>query len=179
MVPVVVILGVVVVALLTSGGNSGTLVVEAATSGRYYTARSLTATATVESSTGPTPFNLSLPQGAYSVTYASIQGFAPPSPREVTVIKGQTSYAIAVYQPLVKVVGTQGGLFNVTSVQAIRSVTPVVWLNTKNSYFVINVQPTGRMVLGPDQNFTYVFSQSGSYSYSTLSGNSTGVVQVK
>lgn len=177
-VPVALIVLIVLVALLEATGSNGTLVVGAETSSRYYPARGLAASAAVQGVTQTTPFNLTLAPGQYTVQFSPVAGFVTPSAHQVTVTRGRTSYVTAVYQPVVQYVGDPGGLFNTSSVQAIHDVTPVTWVNNRSSYFVILIQPLGRIVLDPYQNFTHVFTKPGDYAYATFSGNSTGSVHV-
>jgi hypothetical protein len=179
LIPVIVALVLVIVAVISTANPNGTISIRAESSGRYYSPISLAVSATVNGITQKTPFNLSLPQGEYTIQFSPLTGYEPPSQVQATVIHGGVAYATAIYNPVVRVISDLGGVFNATSVQAIRSVTPVIWVNEKGSYFVINVTPIGRIIIPPFQNFTYVFPDAGSFGYNTLSGNSSGTVQVK
>jgi hypothetical protein len=177
--PVIAVLAIVAFALLSNqGGQAGTLIVEAQSSSRYYPAVMLSATATVSSSKGTTPFNVSLTAGQHQVTYSSITGYYTPSPRTVTVEGGKTGYSIGVYDPIPKMISITPSGFNQTTISALHGITPVFWVNRSGTYQILQLQPVGKVELQAGQNFTYVFQQAGSFAFSLILSNASGSVQV-
>ena len=165
-VPTLEIVAIVILALLSGAGStSGTLVVDAQSSGKYYPPISLNATVTVNTQKGITPLTLSLSQGDYTVTFSSKAWFTGPGPRTVTVPAGKTSYVVGTYDPVVKFVSVGGGHFNTSSLSAMHGVTPVVWLNPSSDYQFIQSQETGKVAIPPMQNFSYVFPHAGTFAF--------------
>jgi hypothetical protein len=146
--------------------QTGTLVVRAQSSDRYYHSVGLNVSASVGARSGITPFNLSLTQGTYTVSYEASQWYHSPQPRSVGVIGGKTSYAIGVYDPIVEAVAISQDRFNTTQLTVMHGATPVVWLNQMGGYAVIESGPTGRVIIPPSQNFTFVFPAAGSFAVS-------------
>jgi len=163
--PVVAIAAVVVVGLVgpPTVSQSGTLIVEAISSQRYAPSVSLQLSATVVSKTATTPFNLTLPAGVYTVTYASSPWFVAPPPKSVLLTGGQTEYAIGTYTPLPKAIaiGEQG--FNSTLVKALHGVTPVVWVNLGPKVVEVEIEGFGIVRIQPSLNFTHVFQPQGNF----------------
>jgi len=151
--------------------NSGTLVVEAQSSGRYYQAVGLNVSVRVDTRGGTTPLLLSLTQGTYTVVFSTIQWYSTPSPRSVGVLAGKTSYALGVYDPVLKVVSIEGSQFNATTVSVRHGVTPLVLINKMSGFAVVQGLPTGTIIIQSAKNFTHVFQNAGTYSL-TLFGTS-------
>ncbi len=174
-VPVVVVLLIAAVAILSgSASSTGVLVVTAQSS----SGEPLHVTAKVGSSSGQTPFNLSLDQGSYNVVYPSLEWYSAPSTRTVTVVKGLTQYSVGVYRPVERVVIIAGDGFNATQVTAMHGLTPVVWVNDQTSIAFLSLQGKGIVSISPAQNYTYIFPNRGTFEYSLYNTNSTGTVQV-
>jgi len=177
LVPLVVVIALVIYGIyVATASQTGTLIVEAQSSGRYYSVRSLSVSVTVGTSAGTTPITLSLTQGSYTVTFSSLQWYVAPPPRSVTVLSGKDAYAVGVYEPIVEHVSVGGGQYNRTTLSVEHAVTPVVWVNPSNQDEVISSQLTGRVEIPPMQNFTYVFQQKGVYTFSIPLTNSPGLV---
>jgi hypothetical protein len=115
---------------------------------------------------GTTPMTLSLSQGSYTVTFSALAWYTTPPPKYVTVLSGKDSYAVGVYDPIVEYVSVGGGQFNRTSLAVEHGVTPVVWVNPSSEDQIIFSQLTGRVEVPPMQNFTYVFQQKGTFTFS-------------
>ncbi len=145
--------------------QTGTLMVQAQSSDRYYPTVNLVVPANVGSKSGVTPFKLELAQGAYRVTFSEQQWYHTPSERFVNVVAGKTSYVVGVYDPIVKTVSISQGRFNSTQLAVMHGVTPVVWVNQMNDYVVMQSDLTGRVIIAPSQNFTYVFRNSGTFTF--------------
>lgn len=170
---VLVVLGLV--SSITSG--SGTLVINAVSSGRYSPSVQLRVSATVGAVTQTTPFNLSLSQGEYVVVYGPKEWYATPPSRSVFLPNGRTEYAIAAYSPILRAIAITPNGFNSTSVTAMHGVTPVVWINQGNSVAVLEINNIRSVALNPSQNYTMVFSSAGTYGFAIFDTNYTGLVQ--
>lgn len=176
-VPVVVVIALVIFGLISAiSTHSGTLTVEAVSSGRYSSPTQLKVHATVGSTTEATPFNLTLPQGQYSVSFGNVSWFKTPDNSSVGLVGGKTAYVIGTYVPIVKAIALTSEGFNTTTVTAKHGVTPVVWINEGNSVEVLEVSGVGRIPLNPTQNYTRVFASQGTVEYSILNTNYTGTV---
>ncbi len=175
--PMVVLLLIVVIGFISYESSvTGTLVVEAVSSGRYSPAVSLHATATVGTITYLTPFNLTLSSGVHTILFGSLNWYLAPHSKSVTVLGGKTAYAVGTYLPVVRVVTfTQAG-FNSTSITALHGVTPVVWINKGASGMTLVVAQNTRVYLLPSQNYTTVFQSPGTYSFSLYGTGFGGVV---
>lgn len=158
--------------------TDGILVVRAVTSGHYSSPQDLQVQATVNGQTMTTPYNLSLPQGDYTVTYPSLPGYAPPTAVRAGVIGGRTVYATGSYSPVVKVVGVTANGFNTTKVSAVHGVTPVVWLDQGNTEVFLQGDQIGEVSLLPGTNYTMIFKTAGSYSFSIVGTSASGTVEV-
>jgi hypothetical protein len=170
-IPIVLIVAVIAYAIISGTASPmGTLVVKAQSSSRYYSPVGLNASVTVGTRSGVTPLTLSLAAGVYTVTFSSLPWYSTPSAREITVLGGQSSYAVGVYDPLVRVVSIDQNRFNNTSLSAMHGVTPIVFVNHMSSSVVLESDLTGNIPIRSSQNFTYVFQGAGTFGF-TLSGN--------
>lgn len=175
--PTMVLVGAVVYALLFSGVTAdGTLVVQAQSS-YGLSSKYISATATVGSRTATTPYDLSLSQGTYSVTFLQLKGYHTPPPRSVAVIGGQTSYAVGVYTPILDIIGVNPGGFNVTKADGIHDVTPYVWVNTGSESVQIK-SSVFNVVISPGENYTRIFQSAGAYTVAMVGTNATQIVDV-
>jgi len=66
--------------------------------------------------------------------------------------------------------------FNSSSVTALHGVTPVVWINVGTLPVSIEVSSGGRVLLNPSQNYTMVFSSSGTFSFDIPNSGFSGTV---
>ena len=167
LIPIVLVIALIAYAVVIGSASPyGTLVVGAQTSGRYFQAFGLNASADIGGHTGTTPFSLSLSQGTYTVVYGNLPWFSTPPAKSVTVLPGKTAYAIAEYNPLVESVAIQNGKFNQTALGAEHGVTPVVWVNGMGTSVSLYSNETGSISILPMQNFTHVFTSPGTYLFS-------------
>ena len=68
-----------------------------------------------------------------------------------------------------------GGEFNQTRITAKHGVTPIVWINPSAEDQFISSQLTGRIEILPMQNYTYVFQESGTFTFFFPLVNSTNL----
>jgi len=163
-----VILFVIIIAyqlILVNYFQSGTMIVEAQSTGKYYRVVGLNVSVNVGTQAGTTPLTLSLTQGSYTVTFPTIQWYSTPQSRTASVVAGRTTYAVGVYDPIVKKVSIEGNQFNATTVSAKHGVTPLIWINKMSGYAVLQGGPTGTIIIQPAQNYTYVFQNAGTYTF--------------
>jgi len=146
--------------------QTGTLIVEAQSSSSYYTAMALNVHVTIGGQAGSTPLTLTLTQGVYTVTFSEQKWYATPPAKSVTISAGKSTYAIGVYDPIVEFVSVSQDQFNTTQLSAKHGVTPVAWVNHSSGYETIDSQVTGRVIIPPLQNFTYVFQAAGTFLFS-------------
>ena len=169
--PTAVIIAIVLVGLLYNTG-SGTLVVEAVV--EYgSTSIPIGASASVAGVTRSTPFNLSLSQGPYQVTYSPITWYRNATARQVSVLGGKTAFAIGVYVPITRVVAVDQNGFNASSIRVGHGITPVVWLNSGPSALTL-VSSVFTVTIAAGANFTHIFQNVSSVSVSTF-GTSTAM----
>jgi hypothetical protein len=174
LIPIILVVAVLAYAVVTSSASpTGALIIEGESSDRYYSAQSLNVLVTVKAQTGTTPWTISLAAGYYNVTYSNQPWYATPASRLVAVLAGKTSYAVGVYNPVVRVVSVAGGVFNTTEITAKHGVTPVVWVNRSGDDQFISSQLTGRVEILPMQNYTHVFQQPGTFAFSFPHGGSS------
>jgi hypothetical protein len=155
--------------------NTGTLIVEAKSSGRYYPAVSLNASVSVGTRGGTTPATLSLTQGTYTVVFTTVQWYTTPQSRTINVVAGKTSYALGVYDPIVKGVSIEGNQFNATTISAKHGVTPIVLINRMSGYAVIQGAPDGTIIIQSAQNYTHVFQNAGTYTLTLFDTSAPGL----
>lgn len=176
-IPVLLVLALVAYAIIdTSGLRNGTLVVKAQTSTRYYPAEYLNVSVSVAGRSGITPFTLSLPQGTYIVSFPAQRWFSSPPSRTVNVTGGGTSYVVGVYDPIPVLVSVSQSGFNVTSVTVLHKATPLTWVNPSPSYEVLTSSLTGRIIVAPLQNYTYVFQSIGTFAFSIFGASSPELI---
>jgi hypothetical protein len=163
-----IIIGTIIAYQLVQGtySQTGTLIVRAQSSARYYRSVGLNVSATVGVASGVTPFELELTQGTYKVKFSEQKWYHTPSERLVNVPRGVTSYVVGVYDPIVETVSVSHNMFNSTELIAMHGVTPVVWVNGMSDFVVISSDLTGRVSIAPSQNFTYIFQKAGVFTFS-------------
>ena len=177
LIPSVLIAAVVVyAAVLGTASTDGTLVVSAQSSSRYYPAQDLNAAASVGGHQGTTPFNVTLSQGPYTVTFQPLRWYTTPAGKALNVSAGRTSFAVGIYRPILDVVSASPKMFNVSNIEAMHNVTPVVLENPTDAYVTVYSVPTGTVAIPPMQNFTYVFRQSGTFAFSLPLSSSPSLV---
>jgi len=173
LIPILLVVALVAYAVIdTTSFQDGTLIVRAQTSARYYQTEYLNLSVSVAGRSGITPFTLSLPQGEYTVSFSSDHWFTTPPPRNVNVTSRESSFAVGVYNPIPVVVTVNSSKFNATSVAVLHQATPMIWLNPSSEYEVISSNLTGRIIIGPMQNATYIFKETGAYAFSFVGGTS-------
>lgn len=162
------IIGTVIAYQLVQGiySQTGTLIVRAQSSARYYRSAGLNVSATVGVASGVTPFELELTQGTYKVKFSEQKWYHTPPERLVNVPNGKSSYIVGVYDPIVDEVLIGNSKFNSTELTAMHGVTPVVWINEMSESVVIDSSLTGRVSIAPSQNFTYIFQKVGVFTFS-------------
>lgn len=164
-IPIVAVIGLVIMGAISAYDNTnGTLVIEAQLangSAPVYTS----VPATVAGTTQKTPYNLSLPQGSYLVTYGTLKWYNPPSQRQITLEGGKTAYAIGVYTPTPVAVAISASGPNATSIAVEHGVTPVVWLNEGSVTLQLS-SPSFSSAIPPGGNFTTVFVSPGTFKIS-------------
>ncbi len=177
LIPIIFVSAVVLYAALGgAGATSGTLVVEAQSGSKYSPARALSVSVTVGGRAGVTPFNLTLTQATYIVTFPAVKWYDAPVPREVNVSGGKTSFVIGQYHPIVDVVSVTQDQFNVTNIAALHGVTPVVWVNPTSDYVTLSGSETGVITIPSMQNYTYIFQHAGTYGISIVGSSSTNLI---
>lgn len=178
-IPVVVVLALVVFAVVEAVFlNNGTLEVTAMSSGPYSSPVPLEAPASVNGVSMTTPFNLSLGQGSYTVTFGSLRWYNTPKPVSVTVPRGTIAYALGSYTPTVRHVALSGTTFNGTSTTALHGVTPVVWINTTGNDEVLESAQFSTRDILPGQSYAMVFPTSGTFTFYLLQGSTLFTVNV-
>jgi hypothetical protein len=166
-IPIVLVLALVGYAIIdTTTFRDGTLIVRAQTSNRYYPVEYLNVSVSVSGKSGITPFHISLSPGTYTVRFPSQQWFTSPSSRTVNVTAGGTSFVVGVYNPIPVSVSLDQGKFNTSAVSVLHRVTPLIWINLSSDYEVITSDLTGRIIIAPMQNYTYVFQSQGTFAFS-------------
>jgi hypothetical protein len=177
-VPIVLIVAVIAYAIISGTASpTGTLVVTAQSSSRYYTPIGLNASVTVGTRGGVTPLTLSIAAGTYTVTYSSLPWFSTPPARVIDVLGGKSSYAVGVYDPLVEAVSIDQNHFNDTRLSAMHGVTPVVFVNHMSDSVVVESDLVGNVPIPSSQNFTVVFEGAGTFDF-TLSGSASQALTV-
>jgi hypothetical protein len=177
-IPVVLVVALAAYAVFNATlSQDGVLIVRAQTSSNYYPAEYLNVAVSVAGKSGTTPFNITLPQGTYTVTFPSQRWFTPPASRTINVTARGDSFVVGVYDPIPVTISVNETKFNTTAISVLHKVTPVIWVNPTPQYDVISSTLTGRIIIAPMQNYTYVFQESGSYSFSII-GSASPSLQV-
>jgi hypothetical protein len=178
LIPVVLVVALAAYAIFDATlSQDGTLIVTAQTSAKYYPVEYLNVAVSLAGKSGTTPFNITLPQGTYTVTFPSQRWFTSPLSRTVNVTARGDSFVVGVYDPIPVTVSVSQTKFNTTAISVLHKVTPLIWVNPTNGYEVISSTLTGRIIIAPMQNYTYVFQESGSYSFSIV-GSASPALQV-
>ena len=138
----------------------------------------VSAPAAVNGKSVQTPYTVSLAAGTYTVTYGHVQWYYTPGEKSVSLLPGVTSYAVAVYEPVVRVVTIGANGFNTTSITALHKVTPINFTNTGSSTVAMTGLPFGTEFIGPGRSFTYTFNAAGTYNCRVAADNATVSVVV-
>jgi len=169
LIPILVVVALVAFAVIdTTSLQNGTLIVEAQTSAKYYPAQALYVPVSVGGKAGTTPYTLTLSAGTYTVNFPTQRWFVAPHSRIVNLTAGGTSYVVGTYSPIPVFISVDQNHFNTTSIEVLRAITPVIWVNPSSSYEVISSNLTGRLFVPPMQNYTYVFSSQGAFTFSFI-----------
>jgi plastocyanin len=182
----ILIIGVLVVYAFVELNSPGTLIVQAegcvnsvsSTTTTTGNCPSINVPVTVGSKSGTTPWTLSLSQGTYTVNFTAAQWYYPPPEHEVVIDPGLTAYAVAIYNPINKVVQVSPSGFNTTSVAALHGVTLVKWTNPSSSVVTFEGSPYGRIPLDPGESYSAIFATAGTYTFNVLNTNESMKVQV-
>ena len=175
--PIIVVLSLFVLGAVSNAINrTGTLVVEAQSS-YGGTSSPLSVAASVSGTTSDTPYNVTLGQGSYTVTYPPLQWYRTPPTNTVVVLGSKTAFSIGTYVPIAAVVGVSSGNFNSSRVTAEHGVTPVVWIDASAEAIQIKGN-SFTAVIEPTQNYTGIFEVAGEVTVSLLGTSSTMVVDV-
>lgn len=156
--------------------GSGVVVVKA-TGGSAQHPVSLTVAVSIQGSSHVTPFNLTLPAGAYILGFQTMPWYHPPYDRSVTVLSGKTAYVLEVYQPIATVVAIGPAGPNSTVVNAEHGVTPVVWMNNGSGPLELISTQFGAQ-LSPGGNYTTTFQSSGTFQVDVMPGDYVVTVHV-
>jgi len=177
LIPIILVVALVAYAIIdTTTFQNGTLIVEAQTSSRYYPALTLHFPVSVSGRVGTTPYTVTLSPGTYTVNFQSEHWFTAPQSRTVSLPGGRTSYVIGTYDPIPVIVSVDQDAFNTTSIEVMHGITPVVWVNPSSVYEVIASNLTGRLFVPPLQNYSYVFSGSGKFTFAFVGSSSPDLV---
>jgi hypothetical protein len=179
-IPIVVVLAIVLLAFVSFlTVQSGTLEVMAQSSGRYSPSVSLHPYVSIGSTTQVAPFNLSLAQSQYTVVFGPLSWYKTPAPKTLVLSLGKTEFAVGVYSPIMRGIAVSQNGFNSSSVTALHGVTPIVWINVGTLPVSIEVSNGGRVLLNPSQNYTAIFSSTGTFSFDIPNSGFSGTVQSK
>jgi len=111
------------------------------------------------------PVDITIRQGSHVVAFPLVNGYWTPQSDSVDVLAGRRASAIGVYYPVKVVIAVSGLNFNVTRVNAIHGVTPVVWLNTSGQIVTIEGDSWTTASIFPGGNFTYVYRAAGTFAF--------------
>ena len=176
-IPVIILIALVLFGLYQNAENSSGVLVVEAQSQYGSSSHFISATATVSGVVHKTPFNLTVSPGSHTVTYNALEWYRSPPPKTVTVIGGGTAYSVGVYVPTQVIVGVDQAGFNSTKVTSKGGITPVVWVNTGT--LAVQLESTAfSVVLSQGQNYTRVFTGSGSLVVSLQGTNSSMTLNV-
>jgi hypothetical protein len=170
------VIGVAIAYLTYSAAfaSSGTLLVRAGSSHSQ-----LQAGFTANGQRGQTPMNLTLNHGSYTVAFSPLPFYQTPSPLEVTVLSGKTTYAFGLYVPAPEGVAISGQSFNTTSITALHGVTPVTWVNNNASTVTLLGNDFPQVDILPGRSFTHVYASPGTFSFELQGSSTTGTVTVQ
>ena len=176
-IPVLLVIGIVAFGLVSAWLNStGTLVVEAQSSYGGVTSP-LLAVATVSTTTGHTPYNVTLNPGSFTVTYSQLEWYHTPPPTAVVVLGGKTAYSIGIYTPIASVISVTSVGFNSSRSTAKHGVTPVVWIDASTKAVQIE-SGSFNAVIAPGQNYTRIFQAASNMTVTLLGTGSKMTVNV-
>jgi hypothetical protein len=168
-------------ALATKNPELGVLVVRAQVQKSYAGSNQtldIQVTFTLNGKTYTTPENLSLPAGNYSVIFQEKKGFQKPQSCTISIVPGYTTYCIASYIPIPQVINIFNGRFDQNKVFAYSGITSIIWVNKSGNSTVLYIEPIGRIILLPNQQFSYVFESDGIYYFRSLSFVASGEIDV-
>jgi hypothetical protein len=175
-IPVAAVLVLVILAIVSLiSTQTGTLVVRAESSNRYSPTVQLYPSVAVGANDERSPFNFSLSQGTYTVVYGPLSWYVTPPSRSIVLSGGRTEFAVAVYSPVIRSIAVTQNGFNSTSITAMHGVTPVVWINERNSTVVLEISGV-RATIAPSENYTRVFPSAGRETFDILNSESSGTV---
>ena len=100
------------------------------------------------------------------MSFPSQRWFSSPPSRTVNLTGGGTSYVLGVYDPIPVFVSVGQSRFNVTSITVLHRATPLTLVNPSLEYEAITSNLTGRILVAPLQNYTYVFQTRGTFAFS-------------
>ena len=96
----------------------------------------------------------------------------------MSVLAGQTVYAVGVYQPLERIIAMSNGGFNQTAATALHGVTPVVWVNREGTTLRLDIQGLEPVSLQAGENYSHIFQSAGKYAFSVYGFAAEGQVTV-
>lgn len=174
-IPIILVAALIVWAVLSSTlTQSGTLDVQAFSSGRYYPTSPLKVNVTINGNAGQTPFNETLLQGPYTVVYSGLPGYHVPIPKTIVVHSGSTTFATGIYDPVLVGVAIGASGYNSSKVTVLHAVTPLVWVNTESQIVTIHGGPLVNAVsIRPGENYTMVIQKPGTYTFGVVTTNYT------
>ena len=158
-----------------SASQPGSLVVDARDA---HTLNPLAVQAYVNGKSVTTPTTLSLVQGVYNVTFSQLEWYQTPGARTVSLSGGHTAYALGEYTPTPEIIRISSQGFDITSISAKSGLSPVVWVNTSAQFVVLLGDQFNRVIINPNQNFTYIYQSTGRFQYSIWQTDFTGTVGV-
>jgi len=156
-----------------SVSQPGSLVVDARDA---HTLNPLAVQAYVNGKSVTTPTTLSLVQGVYTVTFSDLLWYQTPGARTVSLPAGHTAYALGEYMPTPEIIRISSQGFDTTSISAKGGLSPVVWVNTSTQFVVLLGDQFNRVIINPNQNFTYVYQGTGHFQYSIWQTDFAGTV---
>lgn len=179
-IPIILVIIFVVFAVASNFLNQdGTIVIRAASSGRYYPTAFLQAPFSVAGTSGVTPDNISLVHGSYTVIFGKLTWYRTPAPMTFYLAGGRTYFATGIYAPVLGVFAISSQSINASSVSALHGITPIVWLNRSGSAITIEFHGGGRAQIAPGGNFTFVYQTPGEYQFTTVPNNLNGTIEVQ
>jgi plastocyanin len=181
-IPIILIGGIVIYAyasLIIPQPRFGTIILKAQVSIKDSQQKEIHVYASIAGETYLTPANVSMPPGKYSISFQQVDGLKSPEGCNIDVVAGKTLYCVGEYTPIQAVVNVYSNYFEPSKVYAYSNITPVVWVNKNQNYTVLIIQPLGRIVIPPNQNFTYTYNDAGTYGFYYLFSTGHGEVVVK
>jgi len=158
-----------------SVSQPGSLVVDARDA---HTLSPLAVQAYVNGNSVTTPTTLSLVQGVYNVTFSRLPWYQTPGARTISLSAGHTAYALGEYAPTSEIIRISSRGFDTTSISAKGGLSPVVWVNTSAQFVVLLGDQFNRVIINPNQNFTYIYQSMGHFQYSIWQTDFAGTIDV-